>query len=124
LIVVDDHELARAGVRKLLEGARDIEVIAETSSGQDALRLCRELAPDLVLMDVRLADTDGLSATRLIRQAVPATRVVLFTLYEAPDYIAEAEQAGAAAYLLKGGSRTEVLDAIRRVLAARKPPLL
>jgi DNA-binding NarL/FixJ family response regulator len=68
-------------------------------------------------MDVRLTDLDGLAATRMIRRQSPHTRVLLFTMYEAADYIAEATRAGAAGYLLKGASRTEVLDAVRHALA-------
>jgi DNA-binding NarL/FixJ family response regulator len=116
ILIVDDHDLARAGVRRLLRGARDLDIVAEASTGREALELCLQLHPDLVLMDVRLADMDGLSATRSIRQAVPDTRVLLFTLYEAADYMAEALQAGAAGYVLKGASRQELLEAINRAL--------
>ena len=116
ILIVDDHDLARAGVRRLLRGARNLEVVAEAASGNEALDMCRELHPDLVLMDVRLADMDGLRATRLIKQVAPEIRVLLFTMYEAADYIGEALRAGAAGYILKGASRQELLEAINRAL--------
>jgi DNA-binding NarL/FixJ family response regulator len=119
LIVVDNHDLARAGLRSLLAGARGLEIVGEARSGHEALALCRRLQPDLVLMDVRLPDMDGLTATRAIRRSHPATRVILFTMYEADDYAHEAVRVGAAGYLLKGATRREVLDAVRSAL---RPP--
>src|SRR3954454_307509 len=117
LVIVDDPELARAGLRRLLRGARGLEVVGEAATGHEAIDLCLRLHPDLVLMDVRLSDIDGLPATRAIRQQAPDTRVLLLTMYEASDYVAEARRAAAAGYLLKGISRTELLEAIRRALA-------
>ena len=124
VLIVDDHALARAGMKKLLSGARQLEIVGEAADGRDAISLCRRLRPDLVLMDVRLPDMDGLAATRAIRHALPEIRVLLITMYEAPEYASEAVRAGAAGYLLKGASRREVLAALRRALTARpNPPL-
>jgi DNA-binding NarL/FixJ family response regulator len=117
LIVVDDHDLARAGLRSLLGGERGVEVVGEASSGREAVVLCRRLRPDLVLMDVRMPDMDGLSATRAIKQESPTTSVILFTFYENPDYLLEALKAGVAGYLLKGSSRREIVSAVRQVIA-------
>jgi DNA-binding NarL/FixJ family response regulator len=124
VLIVDDHELARTGMRMLLAGAPRLEIVGEAGDGRDALSLCRRLRPDLVLMDVRLPDMDGLAATRAIRTAQPEIRVLLITMYEAPEYASEAVRAGAAGFLLKGASRREVLAALKRALAARqKPPI-
>lgn len=101
----------------LLAGSRGLQIMAEARTGHEALAQCTSLQPDLVLMDVRLPDMDGLAATRAIRAISPATRVILFTMYEADDYAHEAMRAGAADYLLKGASRREVLDAVSRALA-------
>ncbi len=117
VVVVDDHDLARAGLRSLLSGERGIQVVGEASTGKDALNLCRRLRPDLVLMDVRMPDMNGLVVTRQIKYESPATSVILFTMYETADYLVEALQAGAAGYLLKGSSRTEIVSTVRRVLA-------
>ena len=122
VLIVDDHALARAGMRMLLAGARRLEIVGEAADGRDALILCRRLRPDLVLMDVRLPDMDGLAATRAIRIAQPEIKVLLITMYEAPEYASEALRAGAAGYLLKGASRREVLAALNRALSARPMP--
>ena len=117
VVVVDDHDLARAGLRSLLSGERGIQVVGEAATGQDALNLCRRMRPDLVLMDVRMPDMNGLTVTRKIKFESPSTSVILFTMYETADYLVEALQAGAAGYLLKGASRTEIVSTVRRVLA-------
>jgi DNA-binding NarL/FixJ family response regulator len=122
VFIVDDHDLARAGLRKLLDRAPDLLLVGEASSGHEALTLCRQLRPDLVIMDVRLPDVDGLTATRSIRNAVPDCRVLLFTMYEAANYLQEAVRAGAAGYLLKGASRRELLHAARKALSAPAIP--
>jgi DNA-binding NarL/FixJ family response regulator len=122
VVIVDDHALARAGMRRLLSGARHLEIVGEAANGRDAVTLCRRLRPDLVLMDVRLPDVDGLVATRAIREALPDTRVLLVTMYDAPEYASEALRAGAAGYLLKGASRREVLSALRHALVGLPMP--
>jgi DNA-binding NarL/FixJ family response regulator len=121
-VIVDDHALARAGMRKLLNGAPYMEIVGEAASGREAVTVCRRLRPDLVLMDVRLPDIDGLAATRAIREALPETKVLVVTIYEAPDYASEALRAGAAGLLLKGARRREVLAALHRTLAGRPIP--
>ncbi len=117
VVVVDDHDLARAGLRGLLAGERGIEVVGEAANGREALNLCQRMRPDLVLMDVRMPDMSGLEATRAIKDESPGTSVILFTMYENADYLVEALQAGAAGYLLKGASRAEIVTTVRQVLA-------
>src|SRR3981081_4177919 len=119
IVVADDHDLARAGVRSLLSGERGLEVVGEAANGRDALRLCRRLRPDLVLMDVRMPDMDGLAVTRAIKHESPGTSVILFTMYESADYLVEALKAGTAAYLLKGASKVEIVTTVRQELAGR-----
>jgi DNA-binding NarL/FixJ family response regulator len=116
VIVIDPHDIPRAGVRGLLAGEAEFEVITEASDGRQAVGLCRRLRPDLVLMELQLPGVDGLSATRQIRRESPDTRVVIVTGQDDPAALRQALEAGAAAYLLKTATRDEVLSALRRVL--------
>jgi DNA-binding NarL/FixJ family response regulator len=116
LVIVDDHELARAGLRAMLAGERDLEVAAEAENGSQALAICRRLQPDLVLMDVRMPELDGLAAARAIKSDCPDTSIVIVTMHENSDYLFEAVKAGAAGYVLKGASKRELLATLRRVL--------
>lgn len=100
----------------MLAGEPDLEVVGEATTGREAIDLCRRLAPDLVLMDVRMPDMDGLAATEAIRADNPDTQVVIVTLYENPDYLLQALRAGAAGYVLKDANRQEVVAAVRQVL--------
>src|SRR5207244_10652049 len=90
LVIVDDHDLARAGLLSLLTGERGLEVVGEAASGDEALAVCRRLHPDLTLLDVRLPDMDGLAVTRAIKRESVATSVIMFTMYEYPADVYEA----------------------------------
>ena len=105
----------------MLSGEDGIEVIAEANDGQQALDVCRELGPDLVLMDVRMPVMDGLAATRKIKQEMPKTSVMMVTMHENPDYLFEAVKAGAAGYVLKDASGERLLSAVRRTLEGESP---
>ncbi|HKH37407.1 MAG TPA: response regulator transcription factor [Rubrobacter sp.] len=121
LLIADDHALVREGLRTVLSGEDGIEVIAEANDGQQALDVCRELMPDLVLMDVRMPLMDGLEATRKIKQEMPKTSVMMVTMHENPDYLFEAVKAGAAGYVLKDASGERLLSAVRRTLEGESP---
>ncbi len=116
LVIADDHELARAGLRTMLIGQNGIELLAEAKNGREAMELCRRLRPDLALLDVRMPDMDGLATCRSIKQEVPTTNVVLVTMHENPHYLLEALRAGASAYVLKDVTQRELLATLRRVL--------
>ena len=116
VVIADDHELARAGLRTMLIGQHGIEVLAEAKNGREALEFCRRLQPDLALVDVRMPDMDGLATCRSIKQEAPATHVILVTMHENPHYLLEALRAGASAYVLKDVTQRELLATIRRVL--------
>jgi len=116
LVIADDHELARAGLRTMLIGQHGIELLAEAKNGREALEFCHRLQPDLALIDVRMPDMDGLATCRSIKQEVPATNVILVTMHENPHYLLEALRAGASAYVLKDVTQRELLATIRRVL--------
>jgi DNA-binding NarL/FixJ family response regulator len=121
LLIADDHALVREGLRTMLSGEVGLEVIAEANDGQQALTLCRELKPDLVLMDVRMPVMDGLQATRKIKQEMPKTSVMMVTMHENPDYLFEAVKAGAAGYVLKDASGERLLSAVRKTLGGESP---
>ena len=117
LLIVDDHELARLGLIGALQGERGLTIVGEARDGQEALRLCQELQPDLVLMDVRMPRMDGLTATAEIVRSCPRTSVIMLTMQEDPEYVLEALKVGASGYLLKESGRPEIVTAIRQVLA-------
>ena len=99
----------------MLSSASDIQVVGEAKTGREALEMARTKLPDIVLMDVRMPDMDGLEATRKIKEERPRTAVIMVTMHDNPAYLREAVRAGAAGYLLKDVSKDELLDAIRQV---------
>jgi two-component system, NarL family, response regulator LiaR len=121
ILIADDHALVREGLRTMLSGEDGIEVIGEANDGQQALTLCIELEPDLVLMDVRMPVMDGLEATRKIKTEMPKTSIMMVTMHENPDYLFEAVKAGAAGYVLKDASGERLLGAVRRTLEGESP---
>ena len=121
LAIVDDHELARASLQNMLSDEPDIELVGEAANGREALLLCSRLRPDMVLMDVRMPEMDGLAATREIKQRYPQISVLMLTMHENPDYLFEALKAGAAGYVLKDASQEVVVEAIRRVREGESP---
>ena len=116
LVIADDHELARAGLRAILTGLRSLKLVGEAVNGREAVELCRHLQPNLALLDVRMPGQDGLAACRIIKQECPATSVILVTMHENPEYLLEALKAGAAGYVLKDMSQRELLTAVQGVL--------
>jgi DNA-binding NarL/FixJ family response regulator len=116
VVIADDHELARAGLRSMLESDRGLVLVGEASNGVEAVALCKEQRPELALLDVRMPEMDGLAATRMIRRVSPETRVLIVTAHENPDYLLAALKGGAAGYLLKDVTRHDLLTTIRRVL--------
>ena len=119
LVVADDQGMIRAGFRSLLDAEPDFEVVAEAADGQEAVVRVEELAPDVVLMDVRMPRMGGIEATRLIRQLFPTTRIIVLTVSDEEDDIYGAVKAGANGYLLKEVSIEEVADAVRAVFAGQ-----
>jgi DNA-binding NarL/FixJ family response regulator len=118
LLIADDHALVRSGLRSMLQWEPGIEIVGEAHNGREAVELCRSLRPDLVLMDVRMPEMDGLEATRAVKREHPEIGVLMVTMHENRDYMLEATKAGAAGYVLKDASRNELLSAVRRVVDA------
>jgi DNA-binding NarL/FixJ family response regulator len=115
VLICDDHALFRRGLMMVLEDEDDIEVIAEAANGAEAIELARALAPDVVLMDVRMPKVDGIAATRSILEAIPNANVIMLTVSDEEDDLFEAMKAGAAGYLLKEISIDEVAKSVRGV---------
>jgi DNA-binding NarL/FixJ family response regulator len=116
VLIADDHALFRRGLRMVLETGVGIEVVGEAEDGEEALARAEELAPDVVLMDVRMPRVSGIEATRLIRDSVPSTKILMLTVSDDEDDLYQAIKAGACGYLLKEISIEEVADAVRSVV--------
>jgi two-component system NarL family response regulator len=121
VLVADDHELFRRGLKMVLESEDGIEVIGEAADGEEAVAKASELAPDVVLMDVRMPRVNGIEATRRIRQSSPSIPIIVLTVSDEKDDLDEAVRAGATAYLLKEVSIEEVADAVRAVMTEKQP---
>jgi DNA-binding NarL/FixJ family response regulator len=113
VLIADDHVMVREGLRLLLEAQCDLVVVGEAGDGIESLERARELKPDVVLLDIAMPRMSGLEAVRLIREAVPETRIVVLSMYEKEAYAHQAIEAGAHGYVLKGEPSSEVLAAIR-----------
>ncbi|GCD95994.1 response regulator transcription factor [Embleya hyalina] len=124
VLIADDQALVRTGFRVLVDAAPDLEVVGEAANGHEAVRLAREVEADLILMDVRMPDLDGLAATRLITAdpALARLKVLILTTFEIDEYVFGALRAGASGFLGKGVEADELQDAIR--LVARGEALL
>jgi DNA-binding NarL/FixJ family response regulator len=117
ILLADDHMVVRQGIRALLEAEGDLSIVAEAENGRQAVRLTRELRPEVVVMDVGLPLLNGVEATRQILKTVPATRVLILSAYGDDAYVEQVVAAGAAGYLLKQSSLAALARAIRRVRA-------
>jgi DNA-binding NarL/FixJ family response regulator len=117
LLLVDDQRLMRDGLRILLELESDFEVVGEAENGAEALDTYRQLTPDVILMDIRMPEMDGVEATRRLRETDPNSKVIILTTFDDNEYVFEGLRAGALGYLLKDVSGAELADAIRKVAA-------
>lgn len=115
VLLVDDHQLFRDGLKALLLSAPDAEVVGEAMTGQEAIRLAKEYQPDVILMDIQMPGIDGIEAARQIVQATPQTGILMVTMFEDDQSVFAAMRAGARGYVLKGAKHDEMLRAIRAV---------
>ena len=117
VLVADDQSMVRAGLRLLLAREEGIEVVAEAGNGRDAVTLAARFDPDIVLMDIRMPELDGLEATRQILAADPSTRVIVLTTFNLDEYVFEALRAGASGFVLKDDPPEQLIAAVRTVAA-------
>ncbi len=115
ILIADDHAVLREGMRTLLEEEKDFEVVGEAGDGEEAVKLATELKPDVVVMDIVMPRLSGIEATRLIKQASPASAVLILTAYSDISYILGLLEAGACGYLIKSARSGELIGAIRAV---------
>jgi DNA-binding NarL/FixJ family response regulator len=118
IVIADDHEVVRSGFAELLDTQLDLTVVGTASNGREAVRLCRELRADVVLMDIRMPSMDGIEATRLLaRQGPDGPRVLVLTTFDLDEYVYDALRAGASGFLLKDVTAERLMDAVRVIAA-------
>ena len=120
ILLADDHELLRQGLRTLIEGQSDWQVCGEASTGREAVAKARELKPDIVVMDFTMPELNGMEATRQIRAALTRTQVLILTMHESEELVREVLAAGARGYVLKSDAGRVLVDALK-ALADQKP---
>ena len=117
VLIADDQELVRTGFRVILNAAADLDVVGEAGDGRAAIEAVDAVRPDVVLMDIRMPNLDGIEATRRLTQRAPAPRVLILTTFDLDEYVYEALRAGASGFLLKDAGADELLHAVRVVAA-------
>ena len=120
ILLVDDHEIVRQGLRRMLELEEDIKVVGDCADAEEAFFQMEMLSPDIVLLDIKMPERDGIETARLLKEKQPACEIIMLTMYD--EYLAQAIEAGAVGYLLKDVKRDELVRAIRAVYQGRSPP--
>lgn len=115
VLVADDHAIMRDGIRALLSLSKDIEIVGEAGDGNEAIDKARELAPDVIIMDISMPGIDGLEASRRIKKQSPKTRILILTQHDDKQYVLSAVKAGASGYLPKRALGSELISAIRSI---------
>jgi DNA-binding NarL/FixJ family response regulator len=120
ILVADDHELVRCGIRGLLRARRGWTVVGEAMNGREAVEKANRLKPDVAILDISMPDLDGLQATRRIRKAVPSTKVIVLTMHDSDQMVRRALDAGALGYVLKSDLATQLIKAVKDVFAGKQ----
>lgn len=119
-MLVDDHELVRTGIRRILEDVKGLKVIGEAQNGEEAVQFCRKIAPDVVLMDMNMPGIGGLEATKKILRYTPDTKVIVLTVHTEDPIPTKVMQIGASGYLTKGAGSDEMINAIKAVNSGQR----
>lgn len=117
IVLADDHHLVRSGLKSLLSGMKDVEVVAEAGNGREAVRLVAEARPDVVLMDISMSELDGIGACEIVTREHPEVRTVILSMHDSGEYVARALKAGARGYVLKDAAPLELEFALQAVAA-------
>jgi DNA-binding NarL/FixJ family response regulator len=120
IVLAEDHRILREGLRAIFEDQRDLSIVGEAEDGRDAINRAREVQPDLLILDLSMPRMDGLAALKEIKRVAPKTRVLVMTVHRTEEYVFQAIEDGADGYLLKDASATELLLAVRGVLAGER----
>ena len=120
VLLADDHYIVRNGIRTLIEGNEDMEVVGEASDGIEALEKVKNYSPDVLVMDISMPKLNGLDAAELVNKQYPQTKTLILSIYDNDDYVLKAIEVGALGYLLKDTSRDELLKAVRTVALGEK----
>ena len=120
VVLADDHNLVRSGLKALLSGMPDVEVVAEAANGKEAVTLVNSVKPDVVLMDIGMPGLSSFEASRRITREMPGRRVIFLTMYEDEEYLLQCLDAGASGYILKDAPAPRLIGAVRDVSAGRK----
>jgi DNA-binding NarL/FixJ family response regulator len=126
IVLAEDHQVVRQGLRALLQGKHDFRIVGEAGNGRDAVELVEQLKPHVVVLDLMMPGLNGLEVTRQITKRLPQTRVIILSMHADESYVLEALRNGAAAYVLKESSAADLVHAVREVAAGRRylsPPL-
>lgn len=119
VLLADDHSIVRKGLRSILEGEEDINVVAEAANGREAVRLCEQLRPDIAIVDIAMPQLNGIDATSQIRKASPDTQIMILSMHTDETYILRALSSGAKGYVLKDAAEDEILPATRALLKGK-----
>jgi DNA-binding NarL/FixJ family response regulator len=120
VFLADDHAVVRDGLRSLLEAQPDIKVIGDAANGREAVRQVVQLCPDVVVLDIAMPELNGIEAAKQIRETDPSAQIIMLSMYSSAEHVFRALQAGARGYLLKESGGTDVVQAVRAVLAGRR----
>lgn len=120
IVLADDHVLVRKGIKSMLEADTEIKVIGEAGSGKDALKVAKELKPDILVLDIRMPEMTGLEAASRLAEYAPETRAVILSMHDSEEYVVQALQAGAYGYLLKDTDKEEFIKALKQVHGGHK----
>lgn len=120
IVLVDDHQIVRDGLKLLLSGQEDFKIVAEGKDGEEALTLVREFKPDVLISDISMPKRNGLEAVEMIKKESPETKVLFLSMFDKEEYVTTAVKLGAHGYLLKDSSKEEMIKAIRKIAEGEK----